>query len=230
MSNIVLPFEDHSFNCIEIDLPWGYDRSQKEGGKGFNGWGNVPEYRIMCPYPTMSMDEILGMGSEIRRVATPWVHLWSWVTKDFMIDGSMSRILDAWGFIPKQCFVWRKATKDGTPRMGGMGYWGRNNVEFLFFSVLTPSGTRPLNATKEGNFFEADEDQEQIKALEKIMSEDPVILAAKTKGPGGRLHSTKPDEAYEMISRNSSGPRLSIFQTRRRPGFDFYFGNEMPQE
>lgn len=227
--SLTLPFPDGTFNCIEIDLPWPYDRSQKEGGKGFNGWGTVPEYRIMCPYKSLSMDEIFAFGQEIRRVATPWVHLWSWVTKDFLIDGSMPAILKAWGFLPKQMFTWRKTTHAGKPRIGGMGYWGRNNQEYLFFSVLTPTGTRPLNATREENYFEGPEDSEQIAAIERLMEEDPCVLGAKTKGPNGRYHSVKPDEAYELISRNSSGPRLSIFQTRKRPGFDYYFGNEMPE-
>lgn len=221
-SPIALPYPDGMFNCVEFDFPWAYDRSPDDGGKGFAGWFNVQEYRIMTPYPNMSLSEVNACGKEILRVATPWAHFWMWTTKDFLLDSQL--LLKKWGILQKQVFVWRKTTKEGRPIRGGMGYWGRNALEFLIFGVLTTKGTRPLAATTESNYFDAPGEE----IIHKVLRQDPCIDAPRQKGPNGRYHSVKPDEAYRVISRNSLGPRLSIFQTKDREGFDYYYGNEMP--
>jgi len=39
-------------------------------------------------------------------------------------------------------------------------------------------------------------------------------------------HSVKPDEAYALVERLSSGPRLELFARRRRPGWEAW-GNEV---
>ena len=39
-------------------------------------------------------------------------------------------------------------------------------------------------------------------------------------------HSVKPEEAYALVERLSSGPRLELFARRRRPGWEAW-GNEV---
>ena len=106
-------------------------------------------------------------------------------------------LIESWGWDFKQMFTWIKTTKDGKPTYG-MGYWGRNGCEYLLFAVNKSKDNRLLEATTTPNYF-----------------------FAPNLG-----HSVKPDIAYEIIRRNSLGPRLSIFQRTHREGFDCW-GNQM---
>lgn len=217
--SVVLPYEDKYFSCIEKDDPWCYKRN-----KGYNGFDTVQEYRINCPYETMSLEELQELGDEINRVAAPKCHLWQWTTKDFLFD-ALAMIRD-WGWQEKQIITWVKTT-DGIPRgakrlkgfsrqeidsaervmqaygipglpLCGMGHWLRNATEFLILAVNDPRQNRPACATTDLN----------------------VIFAPR------RRHSEKPAEAYDLIRRNSPGPRLSMFQRTARDGFSCW-GNQM---
>lgn len=222
------------FRCVEVDPPWQYrDRS-------FNGTNSTQRQRSHCPYPTMPVRDLFGMKSEVRRLLHPdGAHLWLWTTKDFQREAF--NIIEHWGFDHKQTFTWVKTRPrtslvevgrrvldfvpeaglsgpertrraetlaevlaaeikiTGTPTIG-MGSWGRGATEFLLFGT-TNQKMRLVNATKEPNCFTA---------------------------PRGK-HSSKPAEAYELIARNSPGPRCSLFQRTPRPGF-VCWGNEIAED
>lgn len=193
-----LPYQEGFFRGIEVDPAWQYDQH------GYKGYEGVQEYRIAPSYTTAEdgpMGEVLGR--EILRVGHPeGFHLWMWTTKDFL-HTALSYIKD-WGLHYRMCYPWLKTTMKGVPIKGGMGYWGRNSVEYLLFATSNLS-MRTLNATSEPGY----------------------ILAPRQHNWMGRLHSVKPDRAYELIRRNSPGPRLSLLQVTPRHGF-YNYGNQLP--
>jgi N6-adenosine-specific RNA methylase IME4 len=143
---ITFPYETGRFRAIEIDPPWRYK------DRGYNGHDTVQKYRIHCPYPTMSLEEIEAMGAEINRVAAPVAHLWLWTTKDWLEDSFA--LLRAWGWTFKQIVTWVKTTKAGKPTYG-MGHWMRNGCEYMLFAVNEPKNNFPLARTTTPNHLHA---------------------------------------------------------------------------
>jgi N6-adenosine-specific RNA methylase IME4 len=215
---IILPYRDGMFRAQESDPPWDYkDRK-------WNGMDTVQEYRVHPTYNVMSLHAIWAMGAEHRRLASPQgCHLWMFTTKDFYL--ASRAMIEAWGFTYKQEFPWIKTTQGlnrghvglegftqaqldtasevmatwgqpGKPAYG-MGRWGRNSWEVLILATSTNS-LKLLRATTEPN----------------------IIFA-----PTGD-HSEKPEAAYDLIRRNSIGPRLSCFCRDKRKGF-VCWGNEV---
>lgn len=193
-----LPYPQGFFRCVEVDPAWQYEQH------GYKGYKEVQPYRIAPSYDTAEdgpMGEVLGR--EILKVGHPeGFHLWLWATKDFLLT-ALQYIQD-WGLHYRMCYPWIKTKQDGTPIKGGMGYWGRNAVEYLLFATSNTS-MRTLNANNEPGY----------------------IFAPRQMNWKGRLHSVKPDRAYELIKRNSPGPRLSLLQVTPRAGF-WNFGNQLP--
>ena len=77
----------------------------------------------------------------------------------------------------------------------GMGNYFRGSTEHLLFGVR---GSLPLNRKDAGTWFTA------------------------PRGPDG--HSSKPDEAYDLIESCSPGPYLDIFSRRQREGWTCWGG------
>ena len=197
---IDLPWEDNSFATLEADPPWSYDDN------GFNGFQTVQEYRIHCPYRTMRFRNILAAGAEVKRVMKANAHCYLWTTKDFLLEALVT--MRAWGFNYKNMIVWLKTSREGRLTYG-MGHWYRNAWEAMLFGVRGNPG-RPFEATSQPNWLCAP----KPKAL----------LVPDGKG-GFTKHSRKPQEAYDLICRNSPGPRLSMFQRGDRDGF-YCWGDE----
>lgn len=195
---IDLPWEDQQFRTGEEDPPWCYEDN------GFNGYQSVQEYRIHCPYRTMAFRNILRAGREFSRVMLPDSHYYMWTTKDFLLEALIALRMRGYQF--KNMLVWIKTGQSGRPTYG-MGHWYRNGVEFMLFGTKGQPG-RPAFATTQPNYFFA--------------PKPPKILL-----PNGQIskHSRKPQEAYDLICRNSPGPRVSLFQRGTRPGF-FCWGDE----
>jgi N6-adenosine-specific RNA methylase IME4 len=79
----------------------------------------------------------------------------------------------------------------------GVGAYFRNSTEHLLFAV---KGSLPLFYADQGTWFEA---------------------------PRGRRHSDKPEALYDIVRRNSPGPRLEMFARGPREGF-VVWGAEAP--
>jgi len=197
---IDLPWEDNSFATGEEDPAWSYEDN------GFNGFQTVQEYRIHCPYRTMSFRNILRAGKEISRVMKPDSHYYMWTTKDFLLESLVA--LRMRGYTFKNMIVWLKTSKAGRLTYG-MGHWFRNGWEAMNFGTRGNPG-RPAEATTQPNWFCAPKPDK--------------LLLPNGKG-GYTKHSRKPQEAYDLICRNSPGPRLSMFQRGTRPGF-YCWGDE----
>jgi len=197
---IDLPWADQSFSTLEADPPWSYEDN------GFNGFQSVQEYRIHCPYRTMRFRNIVAAGAEIKRVMKPDAHCYLWTTKDFLLEAIVC--MKAWGFTFKNMIVWLKTSRAGNLTYG-MGHWYRNGWEAMLFGVRGKPG-RPAEATSQPNWFTA--------------PKPPAFVVPNGEG-GWTKHSRKPQEAYDLICRNSPGPRLSMFQRGTRDGF-YCWGDE----
>jgi N6-adenosine-specific RNA methylase IME4 len=100
-----------SFRCIYADPPWRFDNRASRGAAAKH-------------YSTMSVEEICAMP--VSELAASNAHLHLWTTNSFLFDAK--RVIDAWGFRYKCCFVWVK------DQMGLGNYW-RNSHELMLLGV-----------------------------------------------------------------------------------------------
>ena len=107
------------------------------------------------------------------------------------------RVLAAWGFVYKTNLIWYKIRKDGGPDRRGVGFYFRNVTEVILFGIRGRIRTGAAGRR-----------QENIVSSQK------------------REHSRKPDEAYDLIERCSSGPFLELFARAPRDGWT-QWGNEV---
>lgn len=217
------------FTTILADPPWsfsdGLTMSSVKRGAASN-------------YPTMTVDQICDLyqssqvqhvlrgqrGGYQKRPGTLAGHpiadtafLALWVTKDVLLDGVGVRVMNAWGFTPKQIVPWVKGrirpvpSRDGCHNLPdpqlvlqmGMGRIFRNCVEYLLI------GTR-------GKYSTLIKD----KGVNGLILDDEVILAER-----GR-HSAKPAVVHSIIERTLPGPYLELFARERRDGWTSW-GNEV---
>lgn len=99
------------FSTIYADPPWQY---------GNQGTRAATENH----YSGLSVEELMQLP--IRQLAAPNAHLHLWTTNAFLFD--CQRIMEAWGFEYRSCFVWVK------PQMGLGNYW-RVSHEFMLFGL-----------------------------------------------------------------------------------------------
>jgi N6-adenosine-specific RNA methylase IME4 len=220
------------YQTILADPPWAYGdpltMSTTKRGAAVN-------------YPTLSYAEIADLyqpsarngrgvvtrpgtlaGHEIADVAFCWL----WVTKDILLDGIGVRVLNAWGFTPKQIVPWVKGRVDcmikhdgpGAPTVDslwaearltlqmGMGRITRNVVEYLLIGVRGKNYTQHVLQRNQNGLV--------------LAEEESVILAPRS------THSTKPEAAYALIERTTPGPYLELFARRERDGWTSW-GNEI---
>lgn len=177
----------------------------------FEVWGKRPggiESRAAeAHYPTMTWDDLNGLGPLIQDVAADDCVLFLWVCQPLLIE--TLRMAEAWGFSYKtKAFSWLKTYGDGSSFFVGMGYWTRANTEdVLLFTRGKPRRT--------------DKGVYQVLAT---MGQDPystpAVIAPMTR------HSEKPQAIQDRIERLVDGPYLEMFARRRRPGWAA-IGNEL---
>ena len=155
-------------------------------------------------YSTLSVDDICAF--QIPVTASD-AFLFLWVTNPFLLDGSGSRVCEAWGFKPKQLITWVKGrivnpegeveTLADLVLNIGLGHYTRGATEQIILGV---KGTP--------------------KCWVKDHSVPNVIVAPRQR------HSAKPDVQYELIERLVDGPYVELFARKRREGW-VSFGNEL---
>lgn len=100
-----------TFGTIYADPPWQYGNQATRASTSRH-------------YETMTVDAITALP--IAELAATNAHLHLWTTNAFLFDAQ--RIIEAWGFTYKSCFVWVKK------KMGIGNYW-RVSHEFLLLGV-----------------------------------------------------------------------------------------------
>jgi N6-adenosine-specific RNA methylase IME4 len=185
------------YACIQADPPW------PETGGG--GRGAQDHY-----------DVIRDRSDILRTMVTApcWrpaanAHLWLWTTTTSLIDGLW--LVDALGFRYVTNLAWVKVTAEKdllgerTPAIG-IGQYLRGAHEFALLGVR-------------GDGYAIRTDARNIPSW---------FYAPPPRDDGGaRIHSRKPERAYEIIEARSRGPRLEMFARVDRPGWNRW-GNEAP--
>jgi len=105
-----------TFGCIYADPPWAYSNKATRSAVGGNG---ESAYKA-----TMTVDQICD--EPVEGIAADESHLHLWTTNAFLFDAR--RVIEAWGFEYKSCFVWVKS------QMGIGNYW-RVSHEFMLLGV-----------------------------------------------------------------------------------------------
>jgi N6-adenosine-specific RNA methylase IME4 len=108
---VTLIAEGEIYSTIYADPPWRYGNQATRAATDNH-------------YSTMTVDEICGLP--VAKLAGENAHLHLWTTNAFLFDAK--RVMEAWGFTYKSCFVWCK------PQMGIGNYW-RVSHEFLLLGV-----------------------------------------------------------------------------------------------
>jgi N6-adenosine-specific RNA methylase IME4 len=117
------------YGCIYADPPWAYTN------KGTRA--NVEDtYKS-----TMTVDEICE--EPVGQLAADDCHLHLWTTNAFLFDAR--RVMEAWGFEYKSCFVWVK------PQMGIGNYW-RVSHEFMLLGIRGKPEFRRRDCMSWGEF------------------------------------------------------------------------------
>lgn len=221
------------YRTIQLDPPW----LERGGGKSVRG---AQRHYDLLPTPAI-LDAI--DGCELWQPAEN-AHMWMWVTDNFLKDGLW--LMEMLGFQYKRTYQWVKVK--GTPKVldfetgwavepepthseecvrlalklgcgcscggpvdidlrYGIGQYARGAHEMMLF------GTRGR-----GQHPDVYTDRHDIPS---------VFFAPVPRGAdGARIHSRKPDAAYELIEARSKGPYLEMFARRGFPGW-MSWGNEV---
>lgn len=128
--------QNKKFSTIYADPPWKYDNQGTRSATNNH-------------YNTMTVENIAELP--IKNLTTENAHLHLWTTNAFLFESK--KIMEAWGFEYKSCFVWVK------PQMGIGNYW-RLSHEFLLFGL---KGKQPFLDRGQKSWIEADRTKHSSK-------------------------------------------------------------------
>lgn len=174
------PFPAKTYSIIYADPPWA--------------WGKTPlidrgaARAVEKEYPTMQVDELKALP--VASLAQARSVLFMWATSPKLPQAL--EVMQAWGFAFKSvAFVWVKRNKIADSWFTGMGFYTRQNAEFVLLGTHgSPSLTR------------------QDRGIHQII-EAPIAL-----------HSQKPEEVRSRIDRLFAGERIELFARCAADGWD----------
>lgn len=129
------------FATIYADPPWQYGNQATRASTDNH-------------YATMSIDELMDMGEQVKELAERDAHLWLWTTTSFLPDAIP--LMAAWGFIYKTNMVWIK------PQMG-IGNYLRVSHEHLLLGVR---GSLTTQANDQMSWIQAGRTEHSAKPAE----------------------------------------------------------------
>ena len=201
------------WRTAQIDPPW------QENGGGKSKRGADKHYRLMSVRQIRST--LLGTGLWRPHVNA---HLYCWFTDNFLQDALW--LVDQLGFRYVRTIVWVKVR--GVPRAldfdtglavevhdgeldlrTGIGQYARGAHESMLFCVR-------------GRGMADDVCTDRCDIPSCFLAPVPTLN-------GARIHSRKPDAAYELIEARSRGPYHEFFARRGRPSW-LAWGDEAPAE
>jgi N6-adenosine-specific RNA methylase IME4 len=208
------------FRCILADPPW-----KMEGGGG----RAASEH-----YPTVDsakLPSIMRAASDAR--GSLWLPaedalMGLWVTNNYLEDGLW--VLSQLGFPYVTNVAWIKTADPATVV--------RAAFESLWEKGITEAARDLIRALRLefgiGHYFRGSHELLLIGVRGKALTNactaarniPSVIRAPVPKENGKRVHSRKPEAAYEMMEARTLEPRLEMFARRRRPGWTAW-GNEI---
>lgn len=177
----------------------------------FEVWGKRPggidSRAAEAHYPTMTWDDLNGIGPLVQAVAADDCVLFLWLCQPLLLE--TLRMAEAWGFSYKtKAFSWCKTYGASRGFFVGMGYWTRANTE----DVLLFTRGKPRRASKDV--------YQLLATLESDPYAVPAVLAPMTR------HSEKPEEVQNRIEKLVDGPYLELFARRQRSDWTC-LGNEI---
>lgn len=152
-----------NFSTLYADPPWQYGNQSTRGATGDH-------------YVGMSVDAICKLP--VPPTVAENAHLHLWTTNAFLFDAQ--RVIEAWGFAYKSCFVWVK------PQIGMGNYW-RVSHEFLLLGVRGSLGFADKSLRSWGEFRRGQHSAkpEEIRDLIHKASPGPRLeLFARRPVPG----------------------------------------------
>lgn len=161
----VADLEHFTIKCgtVYADPPWRYGNQGTRASTGDH-------------YVGMSVEDICALP--VANIAAENAHLHLWTTNAFLFDAQ--RVLTAWGFTYKSCYVWVK------PQMGMGNYW-RVSHEFLLLGVRGSASFADRSLMSWGQFARRKHSAkpEEIRQLIERASSGPRIeLFARRRAPG----------------------------------------------
>lgn len=197
------------FSTGQMDFPW----MERGGGKIKRGADK--HYPLV---PTKDGPDLIW--SSPLWYPAPDAHLYMWVTDNFLKDGLW--LMEQIGFRYVRTFQWVKVK--GKPKKldfetgwavepdsgdielrYGIGQYARGAHEMMLFGVR-------------GNGFAV---RTELKNIPSVF-----FAPVPPDADGKRIHSRKPDAAYELIQARSKGPYAEFFARRNLPGWKSW-GNEV---
>lgn len=172
------------FGTIYADPPWLYGNQGTRGSTGDH-------------YAGLTIDEIAALP--IAALAADSAHLHLWTTNAFLFDSK--RIIEAWGFEYRSCFVWVK------PQIGMGNYW-RVSHEFLLLGIRgsCPFTDHSLRSWGEFRRGKHSAKPDQIRSLIERASPGPRLeLFGRLPAPGwvvwgNEIARTVFDESVEELA------------------------------
>lgn len=155
------------FGTVYADPPWAYQNTAARGAAEDH-------------YRTMTLDDICGLP--VGPLLAPKAHLHLWTTTAFLEDAF--RVVRAWGFTYKSCFVWAK------PLLGCGNYW-RLAHEFLLLGVR---GRTPFRDRSERSWRELPRGRHSGKP-ERLRA----VIERVSPGPYLELFGRKPADGWVVF-------------------------------
>lgn len=171
------------YGCIYADPPWKY------GNQGTRASTDTH-------YVTMSVDEICALP--IAKIAADDAHLHLWTTNAFLFDAK--RVMEAWGFEYKSCFVWVK------PQMGIGNYW-RVSHEFLLLGIR---GDAPFLAHDVMSWAELERTKHSTKPdkirqlIERVSPGPRIELFGRNRFDGWSVWGNQVQERSDLFARRAA--------------------------
>lgn len=168
------------FNVVVADPPWPYDKNRKDD----------PTQRGQTPYPTMTVEEIC----EYPIPAAKDCILWLWCTNAHLSDGTVARVLHAWGFTGKTILTWVK------PKLG-IGDWLRGKTEHCILAVRgkpvhePPKGTSTVLEAPVGEH--SAKPDKFYKLVERLCPGTKIELFSRKARKGWEAHGAEKEGALE---------------------------------
>lgn len=181
------PFPNKKYSIILADPPWAWSKKPLVD----RGAARTVEKE----YQTMQPDEIKALP--VADLAADRCVLFLWVTSPKLFLGY--EVMKAWGFEYKTvAFVWVKRNRLSESWFTGMGFYTRQNAEFV---LLGTRGSPSL--------------ERKDKGVHQVI-DDPIDI-----------HSRKPAEVHRRIDRLFDGDRIELFARQPAPDWDAW-GLEAP--
>lgn len=178
----------NKYDIIYADPPWQYTKNFVNRGKARS---------VEKEYQTLAIDDICNLP--VKEISNKNSILFLWTTSP-KLELSFN-VIKEWGFNYKTVgFVWIKQNKKSSSKFFGMGFYTRQNAEFL------------LIATKG-------------KGIKRISNSVFQIIETHIEG-----HSKKPNEARDRIVELCGDiPRIELFARQSVNGWDCW-GNEIDKD